>query len=56
MTKSTVKISFLIGIPLLAETILQTIGLKYIMVPNSAFITGCNTYSNIIVYSIQKED
>ncbi|QJW90664.1 DMT family transporter [Spirosoma taeanense] len=40
ITKNTLKISVLIGVPLLAGTILQTIGLKYTTVSNSAFITG----------------
>lgn len=40
VTKNTLKISVLIGVPLLAATILQTIGLKYTTVSNSAFITG----------------
>lgn len=38
--KKTLKISFLISIPLLAGTILQTIGLQYTTVSNAAFITG----------------
>ncbi|WP_437918696.1 DMT family transporter [Sphingobacterium sp. LRF_L2] len=37
---STLKISIFIGSPLLLGTILQTIGLKYTTVSNSAFITG----------------
>lgn len=40
ISKKTFKISFLIGIPLLAGTILQTIGLQYTTVSNAAFITG----------------
>jgi drug/metabolite transporter (DMT)-like permease len=40
ITLNTLRISVLIGIPLLAGTILQTIGLKYTTVSNSAFITG----------------
>lgn len=38
ITKNTLKISVLIGVPLLAGTILQTIGLKFTTVSNSAFI------------------
>ncbi|KAA5537938.1 EamA family transporter [Paenimyroides baculatum] len=40
ISKKTVKIGFLIGIPLLAGNFLQSIGLKYTTVSNSAFITG----------------
>jgi drug/metabolite transporter (DMT)-like permease len=40
ISQKTLKISFLIGIPLLAGTILQTIGLQYTTVSNAAFITG----------------
>jgi drug/metabolite transporter (DMT)-like permease len=40
ISKKTFKISLLIGIPLLAGTILQTIGLQYTTVSNAAFITG----------------
>ena len=40
ITKNTLRISFLIGTPLLFATILQTIGLKYTTVSNAAFITG----------------
>lgn len=36
----TLKITFLIGVPLLAGTVLQTIGLQYTTVSNAAFITG----------------
>lgn len=37
---NTLKIGILIGVPLLAGNFLQTIGLKYTTVSNSAFITG----------------
>lgn len=40
ITKNTLRISILIGIPLLAATILQTVGLQHTTVSNSAFITG----------------
>lgn len=40
ITLKTVRISLLIGVPLLAGTIFQTIGLKYTSVSNAAFITG----------------
>lgn len=40
ITKKTFRISILIGIPLLAGTIFQTIGLKHTTISNSAFITG----------------
>ena len=39
-TRNTVRISLLIGVPLLIATVLQTIGLKYTTVSNAAFITG----------------
>ena len=40
ITRNTVRISLLIGVPLLIATVLQTIGLKYTTVSNAAFITG----------------
>lgn len=40
ITLKTLKIGVLISVPLLAGTILQTIGLKSTSVSNSAFITG----------------
>lgn len=40
ISKQTLKISFLIGVPLLIGTVLQTIGLQYTTVSNAAFITG----------------
>lgn len=40
ITVKTLKISLLIGAPLLIATILQTVGLKYTSVSNAAFITG----------------
>lgn len=40
ISKKTVKIGFLIGIPLLVGNFLQSIGLRYTTVSNSAFITG----------------
>lgn len=40
ITKNTLRISIVIGIPLLAAAILQTVGLQHTTVSNSAFITG----------------
>jgi drug/metabolite transporter (DMT)-like permease len=40
ITKNTLRIGLLIGVPLLIATIFQTIGLKKTTVSNSAFITG----------------
>lgn len=54
--KDTLKIGILIAIPLLAGNFLQSIGLKYTTVSNSAFITGLDVLLiPILKYAVYKK-
>lgn len=56
ISKETVKIGVLISIPLLAGNFLQSIGLKYTTVSNSAFITGLDVLLiPILKYAVYKK-
>lgn len=56
ISKDTLKIGILIAIPLLAGNFLQSIGLKYTTVSNSAFITGLDVLLiPILKYAVYKK-